>query len=257
MKNQEIENLKTLYEKNSKHSNYQILTPKLEKLIGKKNITTKSRNEEKRLKYILKNVSIFQKKVIDVGGNTGYFSFSSLDSGAKHITYIEGNKNHSDFVSSAAEALNYKEKISIVSNYVNLEDDTIIDSSDVFFLLNVLHHIGDDYGNISDKNIALNHITNVLQKLSSKTTTLIFQLGFNWKGNPKLPFFENGTKLEMINFIKKVSDQHWNIKHIGIAESIEQEPVYKELNDTNIQRINALGEFLNRPIFILETLIKK
>lgn len=257
MNTQEIKNLKALYEITSKHSNYQILTPELEKFIGKKNISTKSRSEEERFKYILKNTEISQKKVIDIGGNTGYFSFSSLDAGAKHVTYIEGNRNHSDFVSSAAKILSYKENISIIPNYVNLEEDKIVGDSDVIFLLNVLHHIGDDYGNTSDKNIALNHISNVLKKLASKTNILIFQLGFNWKGNSKLPLFENGTKLEMINFIKKASDQYWNIKHIGIAEGTAQEPFYEELNNTNMQRNNALGEFLNRPIFILETLVEK
>ena len=58
----------------------------------------------------------------------------------------------------------------------------------------------------------------------------------------------------MINFIKDATKENWEILTIGIAEvnNHTQKTFYKNLNSENIKRIDALGEFRNRPIFILK-----
>jgi hypothetical protein len=83
---------------------------------------------------------------------------------------------------------------------------------------------------------------------------MAFQMGFNWKGNRKLPLFDKGTKTEMIDFMKDSVEGYWAVERIWIAV---RQPgggiVYEPLSASNIQRENALGEFLNRPLFILRS----
>ena len=83
---------------------------------------------------------------------------------------------------------------------------------------------------------------------------MVFQLGFNWKGNRNLGLFENGSKVELIDFIAEGVKNYWTIEKIGIAEAANNSIEYCDLNDNNIIRNDKIGEFLNRPIFILKSL---
>ena len=101
---------------------------------------------------------------------------------------------------------------------------------------------------------AKQHIIIQLLSLKEKAEYIVFQLGFNWKGNRNLCLFENGTKQELIDFIKEEIKGVFEILHIGIAEKEDEQIVYKELNNNNINRDDSLGEFLNRPLFILKSI---
>jgi hypothetical protein len=115
----------------------------------------------------------------------------------------------------------------------------------------VLHHVGDDFGDSAlDMATAKQQILDKLNWLSGFADTLVFQLGFCWKGNRKLLLFENGTKEEMIDFIEKGVKSTWNVQALGIAEKTEG-ITYCKLTHENINRDDSLGEFLNRPLFIL------
>ncbi len=87
------------------------------------------------------------------------------------------------------------------------------------------------------------------------TPVLAFQMGFCWKGNRNLPFFTKGTKGEMIHFILEGIQGFWEIMATGIPEKHGEEIVYCPLNAQNIQRNDSLGEFLNRPLFLLRSKI--
>ena len=65
--------------------------------------------------------------------------------------------------------------------------------------------------------------------------------------------FENGTKKELIDYILSGTKNDWEINYIGIAQSFQQKIQYCDLNDINIERNDDLGEFLNRPIFIMKS----
>lgn len=248
----EINELIKLYSQKSKHSNYQILPKRLSGIINNNEIEVRTRYEAERLEYILKNVDVDNKVILDIGGNTGYFTFELLDTGAKKVYYYDGNYAHSEFVRLAAKVLHLENRIDIKSDYFSFEDKS--NKYDIILLLNVLHHIGDDYG---DKELSIEKaresIINQLINLSKITELLIFQLGFNWKGNRELCLFENGTKQEMIDYIKEGTKNHWEMLKIGVAESDNGVISYSDLNDRNIKRFDALGEFLNRPIFIMKS----
>ncbi len=251
--NNKINLLPDLYQQSSKHSNYQLLYPTIEKLLDLTQLDITSRMEKERLDYIISKVNFSGNDFADIGGNTGYFSFAALDHGANSVNYYEGNVAHAEFVDLAVKQTNWRDQLIVNPCYINLEQDKLNAKVNVMFLLNVLHHIGDDYGGKVDKKEVFQHVENTFNNLASQTDYLVFQLGFNWKGDRNCPIFENGTKLEMIEFVKQVSARSWVIQHIGIAERMDQEIVYNELSSTNINRDDSLGEFLNRPIFILKS----
>jgi hypothetical protein len=245
--------LADLYQQSSKHSNYQLLYPTIEKLLDLTQLDITSRMEKERLDYMIGKLDFNDKTFADIGGNTGYFSFAALDNGAKSVSYYEGNVAHAKFVDLAAKQTNWNNRLTVSPYYINLEQDQLNNKVDVMFLLNVLHHIGDDYGEQINQQGVFHHVENTFNNLANQTQYLIFQLGFNWKGDRNCPIFANGTKSEMIEFVKQVSADNWDIKHIGIAEKKDDNVIYNELNTTNINRDDSLGEFLNRPIFILKS----
>lgn len=247
------EKLIQLYSNTSKHSNYQILPSKIQKILAQDEIKTKTRLEAERLQYILTKVDVRKKKVLDIGANTGFFTFELLDAGAESVHYFEGNREHATFVSLAVEALNMGDKIQITNEYYTFNNYNE-SRYDIGLLLNVLHHVGDDYGDKSTsikkaKELIIRQLNDMIQNVD----TIIFQLGFNWQGDPTKPLFNHGTKKEMIEFLECGIDDYWRIESIGIAECINGRVVYSDINHSNIERDDSLGEFLNRPIFLLKS----
>ncbi|MDV4149713.1 hypothetical protein R0131_02585 [Clostridium sp. AL.422] len=254
--NNNILKLKNMYLEKSKHSNYQIIPKRLRGELGNLHAKVKETYEEERLNYILSKIDLKYKTILDIGGNIGFFTFEMIDNGVKTVHYFEGNKNHSEFVKLATKVAELEDKIKVTNKYYLFDNIHNINEEkyDITLLLNVVHHIGEDYG---DNNISINNAKkNILQQinnLSLITETLIFQLGFNWKGNVGMNLFCNGTKKEMINYIVEGTKDYWEVIHIGIPEFIEEKIKYCDLNNKNIERNNELGEFLNRPIFIMKS----
>ena len=89
--------------------------------------------------------------------------------------------------------------------------------------------------------------------MSYYVSILVLQLGYNWKGDREKCLFKQGTKEEIISFIKESCDKYWVILEIGIAEKFDNCVVYKAISDQNKARNDAIGEFLNRPIFIMKS----
>lgn len=243
-----------LYQNQSKHSNYQVLSNRLSQIIGGDSIDVQSRHEVERLKYILQNVCVKNKNILDIGGNSGFFSFEMIDEGAKRVHYYEGNKSHAEFVRLSSKVLCVEENIEITDKYFSF-NSMLSENFDITLLLNVLHHVGDDYG---DKKITIENakqtIVKQINNLAETSEILVLQLGFNWKGKVGLCLFENGTKKEMIDFIYEGTKNDWEIIKVGIAERDNNIIIYNDINNKNINRNESLGEFLNRPIFIMKSL---
>lgn len=249
-----VEKLKELYQNTSKHSNYQILPNCLQPFIDTNDLVINSRFEAERLDFLKSKVNFSGKKVVDIGGNTGYFTFQFLEEGAKEVDYIEGNKEHSEFVKFAANDLNLP--INVHNTYLNFDETSEFPTdADIVLLFNVIHHLGDDFG---DQSLSMEHakirMANSINYFHGKTETLILQMGFCWKGDRNLLLFENGTKQDMIDFVTNAIEGKWTIEAIGVAEMNNDKTVFNLLNEQNIKRNDAMGEFRNRPIFILKSI---
>jgi hypothetical protein len=244
--------LKSLYAAQSKHSNYQVLPSILKDLIHPEDLTTVSRSELERWKFINDHVVFQGKNVVDIGANSGFFSLESYSAGAASVMAIEGNREHSGFIKRVSELLDLK-GVKSQNSYVDFLSKESIPTSDILILLNVLHHLGDDFGDLSlDKDKAVDLMKESLRNAYRSTSILIFQLGFNWKGNRTLGLFKYGLKTEIIQFVKESLDSENYEMLIGIASYNDDGIVYSFQDEKNLARFDSLGEFLNRPLFIIK-----
>ncbi|MGI9237275.1 MAG: class I SAM-dependent methyltransferase [Woeseiaceae bacterium] len=247
-----LEKLISLYGKNSKHSNYQILPAKLAKVLGEDAVDVLSRYERERFEFILENLPLAGKTVLDIGGNTGFFTFEALDAGAHSVHHFEGQADHSEFVSTAALVLDCADRIRVTSAYYDFRDGGS-EAYDVVFLLNGLHHLGDDFGGkkatVEDAKLEM---ARCLNQMAAVTESLVFQLGFCWKGDRNCLMFPGGTKDEMVDFVTKSTQDVWVIEKVAVpVKSNDGAIVYAPMDSSNSVRDDAMGEFLNRPLFIL------
>ncbi len=246
--------LRMLYMQRSKHSNYQVLPRQLRPYLDEKNIVIKSRHEEARLNYIANELELCDKSLLDIGGNSGFFSFELLELGIKDVVFYEGNTTHAKFVKTATKILDLSNRLIVNNSYLDIETFFPQKKINITLLMNILHHFGDDYGDPETTiDEAKSEIARNLQKMAKFTRYLVFQLGYNWKGNTALPLFNGGTKKEQIDFVSNVTSSYWNIVSIGIPEKSKGGFEYKELSKNNIDRQDEFGEFLNRPLFIFES----
>lgn len=245
-----MDKLQKLYDITSKHSHYQALPKSVTDLVGevKQEI---NRYEFERLDYITSNIDLNNKVILDIGANTGFFSVSSIENGANLVDVYEGDESHVNFISDISDVLD----LNITTNQKYLEFGETFDKKyDVVYLLNVIHHLGDDFGDteISIKK-AKQKMSEILKYFSNKTKFMVFQMGYCWKGDRNLLLFEGGTKNEMISFVENSIKNYWDIVNIGILQS---DLTYYNLNDSNIKNEPKLKEFGNRPLFILKSNIK-
>ena len=159
---------------------------------------------------------------------------------------------HAEFVSKA-KPIFHADNIDVHPDYYLFDENE--KKYDVVFCLNVVHHLGDDFLNTGDMELAKRKMISCINQLASTTDCLVFQMGYNWCGNRNRCLFENGTKKEMEKFVADYTENCWSIVDIGIAEKIGDNVVYKKLNVENNVRNNQLGEFLNRPLFIMKSKI--
>lgn len=253
MTKEEQDALLACYHEAGKHANYQVLAPDVAALLEGRAIQVKTRWEKERMACISQTLPLAGKRILDIGGNTGFFSFEALRLGAKSVRYVEGTPAHARFVQLAAQALHCGKKLEIENTYYDFAAHSP-QRFDIVFLLNVLHHVGDDYGdpNVSKEKAKQTMLTQ-LNAMATQASWMVFQLGFNWKGNRLLPLFREGTKSEQIAFIRQGVTGCWHVQSVFVPVKHDGKVVYEPLDDTNIQRDDSLGEFLNRPLFFLQS----
>jgi hypothetical protein len=166
----------------------------------------------------------------------------------------EGGEHHCAFVRRSAQLLDVEDRISISEKY--FQPLEMGEKYDVGLLLNIIHHLGDDYG---DQDLTMSkaksEMQDQIQAMRNHCNLLVLQMGFNWHGNIANCLFENGTKSEMISFVEQAAKGFWKIRNIGIAQKDNKSEVrYFDLDNKNIARDDGLGEFLNRPLFVLEAI---
>ena len=186
-----MKNLISYLKTKSKHSEYQLLPERLRILLGISSKKMINHYEIERLNFICNSVEIQDKNILDVGANTGFFTFELLDRSAKKSICFEGNKEHAEFIRLSSKIMCMESKIDVYNRYFDFDADLNNINTEIVILLNVLHHVGDDYGDKKlSKNKVLDQIASTLEKISKVTSILIFQLGFNWQGKINQPLFK-------------------------------------------------------------------
>ncbi len=233
----------------SKHSTYQALHPLVESLVRPEYLA-QGKRESARWEFMSSRLPLQRLRVLDIGANTGYFSLAALEAGAAHVTAIEGNAAHAAFIQACGDWLDWRSKLEVQSRYFEFEPTGL--RYDLSFCLNVLHHLGDDFGETGlSMEMARQGIVRHLQALSYRTRYCWFQLGFNWKGQRNQPLFEQGRKQEVIDLVTTQCADHWKILDIGIYAP--QSSQFESPREALLERLDDQGEFLNRPLFLLES----
>lgn len=209
--------------------------------------------DSKRADYILENLNYNNLKVLDIGANLGYFSLSAALNGATEVLSVESDKVAIEFIKLQLKLLGM-EKVVKTQDFPFDFGVKQNKTYDVILCLNVLHHIGRYFGD-KDLNLeeAKTKLIEYLNLLSCSTKYCWFQIGFNWKGNIEFPLFDNGLKSELIEFVVSNISDYWEVKKIAI---FNDETMRYSSNNYKMDRIEELGEFGNRPLFLLESKIK-
>lgn len=247
--------IKFLQEK-SKHSQYQSITRSLADalLIDNPLSPGNFRHEFERWDWMKSQLMINGMSVMDIGANAGFFSFSAVEHGARHVTAVEGDIVHARFLEGASRILRVDKNFKVENCYFDFLKPNDGDRIDVIFCLNVLHHVGEDfYRTVSSVEGARAIIRASLEALSYKARHCLLQIGFNWKGNRNLPLFERGLKVEMIDFIEKACENRWAVEAIGIFNP--RTKAYSLSSESLLERFDSCGEFLNRPLFHLKSVV--
>lgn len=245
------------HSRSEKHIGYHILPERLNAVLRGCELENRyTFYERERMQFFQSQVDFRGQRVLDIGCNIGYFLMGALDAGARQVVGYEGKASCGEFARAAIAALGEAERFAFHPRYYRFSDEAEPTRGhyDVGLLLNVLHHLGDDYDN-ADLGVAAAkaRMLEQLNGLSRQVDTLIFQLGFNWKGNRHTCLFEHGTKAELIDFVRQGTAGDWMVQAIGIPERRDGVVRYAPLDERNIARDDALGEFLNRPIFVLRS----
>ena len=242
--------LQSLFQATSKHSDYQRLHPNVQALVGSE-VAPAGRHEAERQHWMARHRQLEGLCVLDIGANTGYFSFAALAGGARRVVSQEGNPTHAQFIEVAARGLGLDRRLEVRPSYFDFHSEGEV--FDLTLCLNVLHHLGDDFG---DRALSIDaaraSMLAALNRLARRTRHLWMQLGFNWKGDRRRPLFAHGTKAELIDFVRCGTAGHWHIEDIAVVDPTTRD--YVPLDDANIARCDALGEFLNRPLFAMRSL---
>lgn len=243
--------LNQLLASRSKHSNYQELHPCLRDLLGAQQSPV-GKCESARWDYMVSHGDFQEKTIIDIGANTGFFCMAAISAGASSVIAIEGNKEHADFMLHAARLLGWQDRFKVLQEYYDFGANENF-NADVAICLNVLHHLGDDFGSSSlSQEQARHEIVENLRLLAGNARNCWFQLGFNWKGDRHKPLFTNGLKLDLIDFVTSACASAWSIEKVAIYNPATG--AYEDANDKLMSRFDDIGEFLNRPLFLLRSL---
>lgn len=245
--------LNQLLVKESKHYAYQMVHPSLQHIFGQELPAIRGRYESERFDVMSKISQFSGARVLDIGANTGFFSFAALANGASEVISYEGNTDHAKFIKLAAGAIRLESRLLVRPVYYDFHH--ILNSSfDIGFCLNVLHHLGDDFGDPCLSLYQARHsMIESINGLAHSVKMLWLQIGFNWKGKVELPMFINGTKSELIEFVRIGTAKYWTIEEILVFDP--RRGIFNPLSLDNCGRYDELGEFLNRPLFLMSSRI--
>jgi len=211
--------------------------------------------DKERAEFMFDHKSSAGKNVLDIGANQGYMSIEAALRGARSVDAFESNAVDGAFLAQLSHRFAALQAVSAQTLNYEFEQDNN-GRWDHVICLNVLHHVGRYFdGHVRDLSEAKILMAEYLQRLLTPNGAVWLQLGFNWQGNTQQPMFTHGTKQEMTAFVKQMVGLHAKISTIGIYNPQHQaydEVAYGDWAHPLWQRSDGLGEFANRPLYLIE-----
>ena len=213
--------LRTLYERSSKHGQYQALpAPLAEKLGFQFKINEEWRGDRTRYpairEYVEKNRI---RSILDVGANTGFFSLSlNNDLPYLEVTACELNKVHARIITILSELGGYQVKVT--DTPADLQHLGQFGYFDCVLHLNILHHAGHDFDAalVPDRDAFSEYATKYLERLKGMAGRVVFQMGYNWRGDKTLPLVPKDDQAGKVDLTRTLfQNAGWEIEHIAFA----------------------------------------
>jgi SAM-dependent methyltransferase len=213
--------------------------------------------DRERADFMFGEKAVLGQQVLDIGANQGYISIEAALRGAEKIDAFESNELDSAFLSRATKLFPELGTITAYSSNFSFETVNSLRWNYVI-CLNVLHHVGRYFdSHVKTLQEAKNAMSRHLKSLTPKAGGggVWLQIGFNWQGNVQQPMFKNGTKCEMAEFVVSAIGPDACLSVIGIynpQSKVYQNVAYGDWSHPLWRRIEAIGEFPNRPLFFVE-----
>jgi hypothetical protein len=165
-------------------------------------------------------------RMIDIGGNAGYFSISLVDCGlSSGSTIYDKNIDALAAGRMMAEALNLDDKIMFIERGVDLEFIRNLPLTDTVICLNVLHHAG---AHFDVENVRANgwesYAREWLAELAAKAKLLILGLGFK-NAKPRHWDIPAGDRAK--RFYDLSQEAGWTVVYDANVHDLEQNDVWQ------------------------------
>jgi len=158
-------------------------------------------------------------RIIDLGGNSGYFALSLLDSGrASHATVVDLDGGALAAGRTMALAMGLEDRIDFVEQKIDLGYVRAMASHDTVICLNLIHHGGALYDIAEvDRDGWAAYARQWLAELRSKSTRAIIGVGF--KGNKPVNW-DVPRSARLFHFQQILEETGWSVLYDSNVEDI-------------------------------------
>lgn len=260
-----------------KHTDYQRLPDFLPQHVKDCIPVTSMHLEKERLDWMLERVDFREKRVIEIGANSGYFSLMLARTQKARVDAYEPFPAHAEFTRVLAQVCGLQTAVSVHEEPVTLESISRLPTVDVLIFLNVIHHAGfdfDDGSHATDKEQWWRFASDYLSRLKAVSDIMVFQMGYTLGGvagrlcrDPDIHHFTR----------RLLQQSGWRILHHGAIRSlpvntaklsysdVSSDDKVRTISNTRLHRLaaNAVSRltgraqlttrrFAQRPMFICE-----
>ncbi len=243
MTNDQTDRLVDLIKGTTKHGNYQQLPPTLPpEILSQVYHYDSVRLESARFEWLDSHSVFKNKKILEIGANTGYFSIrAASERGASSIAY-EPDPKLAEAMRIISCMCNTDNNIEVRSEPFTLTKPELLPQADLIINLNVIHHAGFDFDQETVKKIDdwKLYAIEYLKRLTGIGPLMVFQTGYTWGGGSD-NLCPSGTRWHP--WTKDLLKQSgWNILACGIAvKDIKTgQRSYVDLSDESAFDLNVI-----------------
>lgn len=215
------EQLQELYAETSKHGQYQTLPAKLADALGLQfEVNEEWRGDRPRYRIIRDYVAASGcRSLLDVGANTGFFALSLAgDIQGLSVTACELNKTHARIIELLAEVGGYH--VPVTDQPADAEHVDRFGHFDCALHLNILHHAGHDFDGtlVRDRSAFRAYAVDYLGRFRSTADRMVFQMGYNWRGDKTLPLVGRDDQAGKVRFtLDLFNASGWHVEGVAFA----------------------------------------